>query len=104
MLAIPREIPPEQYADLIRDYCREFFVSKGMIADFAIHDNGRMFGMGDKTGAVSFLQILAPELNDRLLADLLNVDGHLLVNLHIRSIDQSEAIKTINIKTAALIS
>ena len=35
VLAIPREIPPEQHADLIRDYCREFFVSKGMIADFA---------------------------------------------------------------------
>ena len=29
VLAIPRELPPEQYADLIRDYCREFFVSKG---------------------------------------------------------------------------
>ena len=40
VLAIPREIPPEQYAGLIRDYCREFFVSKGMIADFAIHDKG----------------------------------------------------------------
>ena len=38
VLAIPREIPPEQHADLIRDYCREFFISKGMIADFAIHD------------------------------------------------------------------
>ena len=25
---------------VIRDYCREFFVSKGMIADFAIHDKG----------------------------------------------------------------
>lgn len=37
-LPIPREIPIEQYADLIRDYCNEFFVSKGMIADFAIHD------------------------------------------------------------------
>ena len=40
VLAIPREIPPEKHADLIRDYCREFFVSKGMIADFAIHDKG----------------------------------------------------------------
>ena len=40
VLAIPRELPPEQYADLIRDYCREFFVSKGMIADLAIHDKG----------------------------------------------------------------
>ena len=40
VLAMPREIPSEQHADLIRDYCREFFVSKGMIADFAIHDKG----------------------------------------------------------------
>ena len=40
VLAIPREIPSEQYSDLLRDYCREFFVSKGMIADFAIHDKG----------------------------------------------------------------
>ena len=40
VLAIPREIPPGQHADLLRDYCREFFVSKGMIADFAIHDKG----------------------------------------------------------------
>ncbi|MCM1561381.1 MAG: MobA/MobL family protein [Butyrivibrio sp.] len=40
ILAIPRELPPEQYTGLIRDYCREFFVSKGMVADFAIHDKG----------------------------------------------------------------
>ena len=40
VLAIPREIPRSQHVDLIRDYCREFFVSKGMIADFAIHDKG----------------------------------------------------------------
>ena len=30
VLAIPRELPRSQYADLIRDYCREFFVSKGI--------------------------------------------------------------------------
>ena len=40
VLAITEGTSPEQYADLIRDYCREFFVSKGMIADFAIHDKG----------------------------------------------------------------
>ena len=40
VLAIPRELPRSQYTDLIRDYCREFFVSKGIIADFAIHDKG----------------------------------------------------------------
>ncbi len=28
VLAIPREIPSEQHADLIRDYCREFLFPK----------------------------------------------------------------------------
>ena len=31
-------IPPDQYAVLVREFCEQQFVSKGMIADFAIHD------------------------------------------------------------------
>jgi len=54
--------------------------------------------MGGKIGAVSFLQILAPELNDRILADFLEVDGNVAVNLHIRGIDQIEAVKMIKRK------
>ena len=38
VLTIPREIPPVQYAVLVREFCKQQFVSKGMIADFAIHD------------------------------------------------------------------
>ena len=38
VLTIPREIPPDQYAVLVREFCQQQFVSKGMIADFAIHD------------------------------------------------------------------
>ena len=38
VLALPREVPEEMYPQMIRDYCQQFFVSKGMIADFAIHD------------------------------------------------------------------
>ena len=53
----------------------------------------RTFCMGRKKGAVSYLLILAPELSDRLLADYLDVDSDITVNLHVRSIDQSEAIK-----------
>ena len=37
VLTIPREIPPDQYAVLVREFCQKQFVSKGMIADFAIH-------------------------------------------------------------------
>lgn len=62
----------------------------------------RVFRMGRKLGAASFLQILAPELNDRLLADLLDMESSLIVNLHIQSIDQSAAIKTIKRKITDL--
>ena len=63
---------------------------------------GRTFRMGRKIGAVSFLQILAPELNDRMLADILDLETGVIVNLHIRSIDQTEAIKTIKRKITDL--
>ena len=38
VLALPREVPAEQYPQMVRDYCNEFFVSKGMCCNFAIHD------------------------------------------------------------------
>ena len=40
VLTIPREIPPYQYAALVREFCKQQFVSKGMCVDFAIHDKG----------------------------------------------------------------
>lgn len=40
IMALPNEIPKEELEPLVRDYCREQFVSRGMIADFAIHDKG----------------------------------------------------------------
>ena len=62
----------------------------------------RRFEIGGKYGAVSFLQVTAPELNDRLLADLLDTDNGILVSLHIRSMDQNEAIKTVKRKITDL--
>ena len=62
----------------------------------------RLFQMGGKFGAVSFLQITAPEMNDRLLADLLDTDSTIIVSLHIRSMDQNEAIKTVKRKITDL--
>ena len=58
--------------------------------------------MADHSGAVSFLQILAPELTDRLLAELLDLDDAVTVNLHIQSIDQTQAIKNIKRKMSDL--
>ena len=63
---------------------------------------GRRFRMGGTLGAVSFLQILAPELNDRMLADFLNMESSLIVSLHIQSIDQTAAIRQIKRKITEL--
>ncbi len=60
--------------------------------------NGSTFEIGNKIGAVSFLQILAPELNDRMLADFLDMESSLVVSMHIQSVDQVKAIKTIKRK------
>ena len=63
---------------------------------------GKQFRMGKKYGAVSFLQILAPELNDRLLADFLDMESSLIVSMHIQSVDQVKAIKTVKRKITDL--
>ena len=63
---------------------------------------GKQFRMGKKYGTVSFLQILAPELNDRMLADFLAMESSLIVNLHIQSVDQVKAIKTVKRKITDL--
>ena len=64
--------------------------------------NGREFGVGKEIGAVSFLQILAPELNDRMLADFLDMESSLVVTMHIQSVDQTKAIKTVKRKITDL--
>lgn len=64
--------------------------------------NGRDFCVGKKLGAVSFLQILAPELNDRMLADFLDMESSLIVTMHIQSVDQTKAIKTVKRKITDL--
>ena len=64
--------------------------------------NGKEYGIGNKLGAVSFLQILAPELNDRMLADFLDMESSLIVTMHIQSVDQTKAIKTVKRKITDL--
>ena len=64
--------------------------------------DSRYFRMGKTIGAVSFLQILAPELSDKMLADFLDMDNSLIVNLHVQSIDQAKAIRQIKSKITDL--
>ena len=77
--------------------------SKDFIApDSFAFKSGRTFQIGRTWGAVSFLQILAPELTDRMLADLLDLEHSQVVTMHIQSIDQSAAIKNIKRKITDL--
>jgi len=46
--------------------------------------DGRTFRMGRKLGAVSFLEILAPELNDRMLSDILDLENGIIVDVIIQ--------------------
>lgn len=60
----------------------------------------RDFNMGNRIGAASYLQIIAPELSDRMLADFLDMDRDLMINMHIQSIEQSAAIKMVKGKVS----
>ena len=60
----------------------------------------RCFKVGPTWGAVSYMQIMASELSDKLLADLLEVDAEMTVTLHIQTVDQAKAIKTIKGKVS----
>ena len=77
--------------------------SKDFIApDSFTFKNGRIFQIGRTFGAMSFVQILAPELTDRMLADFLDLESSLVVTLHVQSIDQSTAIKNVKRKITDL--
>jgi len=58
----------------------------------------RVFRVGTTWGAASHMQIMASELPDRLLAELLEVDAEMTVTLHIQTVDQSKAIKAVKAK------
>ena len=62
----------------------------------------RRFRVGGTLGAISLVQILAPELNDRMLADYLAMDSSQVITMHIRSMDQAEAIKQLKRKITDL--
>ena len=90
---------PEQKAPFTFQYdqlIKSGLSTKDFIAPTSfVFKNGRYFQMGETLGAASYLQILAPELTDKMLAEFLDMDKNLVVNLHVQSIDQVRAIKLV---------
>ena len=60
----------------------------------------RLFRVGTIWGAASYLQILASELSDKLLAELLEMDAEMTITLHIQTVDQAAAVKSIKAKVS----
>ena len=86
------------------DLAKTGLSTKDFIAptSFTFSKDGKTFRIGEYSGAVSFLQILAPELTDRMLAEFLDLDDAVTINLHIQSIDQAQAIRNIKRKMSDL--
>ncbi|MCR5776218.1 MAG: conjugal transfer protein TraE, partial [Lachnospiraceae bacterium] len=57
--------------------------------------NGKYFKIGDTFCCMSFLSIDASDVSDRMLADFLSMESSQIVTMHLQSVDQNEAIKTV---------
>ena len=93
---------PENMMDFKFDYnslVKSGLTTKDYVAPTSfVFKDGKTFMMGNTIGAVSYLQILAPELTDKMLAEFLDMDKDLIVNLHVQSVDQMKAIKLVKSK------
>ena len=87
---------PEPFTFRWEDLPRSGLSTKDYIAPSSfLFSRAKDFRMGRKFASVSFLQILAPELSDRILKDFLDIESNIVVNIHVQSVDQVSAIKTI---------
>ena len=76
--------------------------TKEAVAPFGGFDfsRSRTFRVGRYWCAASYLQIMASELSDQLLREILELDAELTVTMHIQTVDQTKAIKTIKGKVS----
>ena len=89
----------ERFAFSWDDIPRTGLSTKDFIAPTGIgFRESRSFQIGGHWGAASYLQIMASELSDKLLAEILEMEAELTVSMHIETVDQQKAIKTIKAK------
>ncbi|MDR1131715.1 MAG: conjugal transfer protein TraE, partial [Oscillospiraceae bacterium] len=89
----------ERFAFAWADIAKTGMSTKDFIAPTSFDfRESRVFRTGTAWGAASYLQIMASELSDRLLAELLELDAEMTVTLHVNTVDQTKAIKTIKAK------
>lgn len=52
----------------------------------------RYFRVGDRVGAVSYLQVFASDMEDRIIADMLNLGSNLWISIHSQAMSRKEAL------------
>lgn len=52
----------------------------------------RYFRVGDRVGAVSYLQVFASDMEDRIIADMLNLGSNLWISIHSKAMSRKEAL------------
>ena len=83
---------PEPFTFRWENLPRSGLSTKDYIAPSSfLFNRAKDFRMGKKFASVSFLQILAPELSDRILKDFLDIESNIVVNIHVQSVDQVPA-------------
>ncbi len=69
---------------------------KDFIAPSALNfRTGRVFQIGELYCSASFLSITASDISDQMLADFLSMESSEIVTMHVQSVDQTEAVKTV---------
>ncbi|MDY6340686.1 MAG: conjugal transfer protein TraE, partial [Lachnospiraceae bacterium] len=69
---------------------------KDFIAPSALNfRTGRVFQIGELYCSASFLSITASDISDQMLADFLSIESSEIVTMHVQSVDQTEAVKTV---------
>ena len=64
-------------------------------SSFLFSQSGKTFKIGDRWAAVSFLNITAADIFDEFLMKLLELEDSLIINFHIQTLDQLQAIKQV---------
>lgn len=93
-----RSLNPSSDEKFIFDWglkARGGYSTKDFIAPMSMRFLKNRFEINDTYGSITSVDILAGELSDRMLCDLLNCGQQMSISIHVKSFDQLKALKLI---------
>lgn len=70
--------------------------SFGFTNEKGTFDNRHYFKMGDRIGAVNFIQITASDLPDVVLSELRSISTNICITIHYKALDRDQALRNIH--------